>query len=182
LCVVSISIVKCVSSISICVLWCSLIAIRSLAIVLQCMLLAVPGFNRAWFLFHCSWFTLANDYAGQTVMFSTALMIHMLCSDRFNGILVGFGPHIGCVFALLIALLLFELHCWPSIFFLEFERCINQCEHSRVSCFLLQFRFALLNSCPDFPHIAWSLEFEFNTAIIVYLLWMPILCFHFFFV
>jgi len=29
--------------------------------------------------------------------FSTVLMIHLLCSDCFSGILVGFGPHIGYV-------------------------------------------------------------------------------------
>jgi len=51
------------------------------------------------------------------LMISTVLMIHLLCSQYFNGILVGFGPHIGCVFALLIALLLFEFHCWSNIFF-----------------------------------------------------------------
>ena len=86
------------------------------------MLLAVPSFTHALFLFHCSCVVsaihvLAKDCAGQNCHVSTALMIHLLCSDRFSGILVGFGPHIGCVFALLIALLLFELHCWPNFFF-----------------------------------------------------------------
>jgi len=44
------------------------------------------------------------------------------------------------------------------VYLIEFERCISLCEHSRVSCFFLQFRFASVNSYPDFENIAWLLE------------------------
>jgi len=100
---------------------------------------------------------LATDCNDWTLLLPLNSWYIWLCSDCLRGSLVGFGQHIGWVFAILFASVVFTLH---SNFYAMWK--------------LLQFCWSLCFEFEPYPYVCSKfmliLEAEFKTAFI-YFLW-----------